>query len=233
MDSIEPAEVAALRDECRRLTAALALAEQDRQFLLYEVHDGVLQELTAATLLLEGSGRPATFVNDEASENFARGLRLLRESLAEVRQLLRGTFWHASEGARLAEALEKVVDRARTDWQLPAALVTNCPELAVSASVEHLLLRIVQESLANVWKHACASEVEVRLLLRDDGLELVIADNGIGFDPALVPAGHFGLESMRARAAALSAQLVFDTAPQHGTRVTLRLPPQSAGLVAS
>lgn len=232
MDNIEPAEVAALRDECRRLTAALALAEQDRQLLLYEIHDGVLQQLTAAALLLEDAGQPATFATALASESHARGLRLLRESMAEVRQLLRGTLCQGNAAAHLAPALEKLVDWARTEWQLPAAFVTNCPELTVPASVEHLLLRIVQESLANVWKHAHASEVEVRLLLRDDGLELVIADNGVGFDPALVPAGHFGLESMRARAAALSAELVFDTAPHHGTRITLRLP-QGVGLVAS
>jgi NarL family two-component system sensor histidine kinase YdfH len=87
----------------------------------------------------------------------------------------------------------------------------------------HLLLRIVQESLYNAWKHARASEVEVRLGTSGDKLELIISDNGIGFDPGQVPAGHFGLEGIRARARVLGASLLLDTAPSHGTRVVVQL----------
>jgi signal transduction histidine kinase len=90
--------------------------------------------------------------------------------------------------------------------------------------VTHLLLRIVQESLYNSWKHANANEVEVRVSQNDGNLELVIADNGLGFDPTQAPPGHYGLASIRARAEALGAQLVLDTAPHHGTRVRVTLP---------
>ena len=218
----EPAEITQPQEECRRLTEALRLAEQDRQHLLYEIHDGVIQDLTAATLLLEGAGRQATFAGAEAEENFAAGLRLLRDSIAEARRVLGGTAVTELDTG-LIPSLRRLVTKARSDLQLPVTLVTSCSALEVSPSVQHLLLRIIQESLANAWKHARATEVEIRLSERDDRLELVIADNGVGFDPALVPAGHFGLDSIKARAAALGAELVFDTAPNHGTRVVVRL----------
>jgi signal transduction histidine kinase len=223
LDSIEPAEIAVLQDECRRLTEALRLAEQDRQHLLYEIHDGILQDLTAASLLLEGAGRQANFTPPEAGESFAGGLRLLRDSIIESRRLVRGTTLSTLADVGLIPALERLVAKVRTDLHLPVSFIANCSDLVMPASHQHLLLRIVQESLANVWKHAQAREVEVQLTERDDCLELVIADNGIGFDPALVPAGHFGLESIQARAAVLNADLVFDTAADHGTRVVVRL----------
>jgi signal transduction histidine kinase len=224
LDTTELAEIATLRQECRRLTEALRLAEQDRQHLLYEIHDGVIQDLTAASLLLDGAGRQASFNGGDASENYAGGLRLLRDSIAEARRLIRGTAIHALAGQDLATMLERLAVKARSDLQLPVSFVASGGPVRLPASVQHLLVRIVQESLANAWKHARATEVEVRLCERDDCLELVIADNGLGFDPALVPPGHFGLESIRARAAALGAELVFDTAPNHGTRVVVRVP---------
>jgi signal transduction histidine kinase len=219
----EPTEIAALQEECRRFTEALALAEQERQHLLYEIHDGVVQDVTAACLLLESVARHVSFSAPDASENFTSGLRLLRDSIVEARRLLRGTTVLTLQGESLAAALERLVAKARSDLQMPITLETNCQRLEAPPSTQHLLLRIVQESLANAWKHARSSEVVVQLMQREDGLELTIADNGVGFDPALVPAGHFGLESIRARAAALNADLIFDTAPSHGTRIVVRL----------
>lgn len=212
-----------LAAECRRLAAALAQAERDREHLAYDLHDSVLQELTAAALLLEGAQQQATFQSDQSRENFSGGLRLLREAIAEARRLIRAATIIASADQSLSAALNQLVSKVRSDLQLPATFhgADNVPE--PPSSVKHMLLRIVQESLYNAWKHAKATQVEVALSQNDDCLELTIADNGIGFDPAHVRPGHFGLDSIRARARALGADLVFDTAPHHGTRVCLRL----------
>src|SRR5437870_3217244 len=84
------ADRASLEAECRRLTQALALAERDRQLLGYEIHDGVVQDLTAAAMLLEGSGRQATFTSPENHESYASGVRLLQETIAKARRLIGG-----------------------------------------------------------------------------------------------------------------------------------------------
>jgi len=219
---------AELRAECRRLTDALALAERDRQLLGYEIHDGVVQDLTAAAMLLEGAGRQATFVSPEIRETYNGGLRLLHDVIAESRQLIRGatTAVELDDGGFIP-AVSRLVERFRADHGLPVLLKGEIGEVLLPPSAQHLLLRIVQEALFNVAKHARASEAEVRLARNGEKLELTIADNGVGFEPTQVPTGHLGLESIRARARLLGADLLFDTAPQHGTRVVvhLTLPP--------
>lgn len=215
---------AELRAECHRLTDALTLAERDRQLLGYEIHDGVVQDLTAAAMLLEGTGRQATFASPEVRENFDGGLRLLQDAIAEARQLIRGATTAVELDDRgYVAAVNRLVEKFRADHGLPVSLECKVSQVSLPLSAQHLLLRILQEALYNVAKHARASEVEVRLARHEEQLELTVADNGVGFEPTHVPAGHFGLESIRARARLLGADLLFDTAPQHGTRVVIRL----------
>src|SRR5256885_5337563 len=82
--------LAHLQAEQRRLAESLALAERDRQLLGYEIHDDVVQDLTAAAMQLEGAGRQATFASPEGKETYAGGLRLLQEGIAKARRLIRG-----------------------------------------------------------------------------------------------------------------------------------------------
>jgi signal transduction histidine kinase len=213
----------ALDAECRRLSAALALAERDRQLLGYEVHDGIVQDLTAAALLLEGAGQQITFTSPEVQENYAGGLRLLKESIAEARRLIGGLATVELNSQGLVSALQRLVEKFRADHGLPVRFDCRLDELTLPASVQHLLLRIAQESLHNALKHARATAVEVCLARRDEKLELSIADNGVGFEPAAVPAGHYGLDGIRARCATLGASLLIDTAPSHGTRIVVQL----------
>src|SRR5262245_41540375 len=88
--ALQRADPAQLQAECHRLAEALALAERDRQLLGYEIHDGVVQDLTAAAMQLEGAGRQASFASPDGQESYAGGLRLLHESMAEARRLIRG-----------------------------------------------------------------------------------------------------------------------------------------------
>jgi signal transduction histidine kinase len=219
-----PDDEAALRSECRRLTEALELAERDRQLLGYEIHDDVVQDLAAAAMQLEGAGRQATFVSPDGKESYAGGLRLLQEGIAKARRLISGSAGVDIDERGLASALSRLVERFRTEQGLAVTFTCDAPEVSLPTSAQHLLLRIAQEALFNVWKHAQASEIEVRLSVEDGKLTLTITDNGTGFDPAAVPPGHFGLEGIRTRARVLGAELLFDTVPHHGTRVVVRLP---------
>ncbi len=214
----------ALRAECRRLSEALALAERDRQLLGYEIHDGVVQDLTAAAMLLEGAFRQATFASSEAKDNYSGGIRLLQDSIAEARGLVRGATTAVEiDASGFTASVKRLMEKFRVDHGLPVNLECDIRDLPLPPSMQHLLLRILQESLHNVAKHARATEVGVQLRQSGSELELSIVDNGVGFEPAQVPPGHFGLQSMRARAQLLGADLFLDTVPQHGTRVVVRL----------
>jgi signal transduction histidine kinase len=210
--------------ELKRLTAALALAERDRQLLGYEIHDGIVQDLTAAAMYLEGNGHAAQLASAESQESAAVGLRLLRDAIAAARRLIRGLATVELDDRGLVSALERLAEKFRTEHALPVFFSNTTSDLSLPASAQHLLLRIAQESLYNAWKHAQAHNIQLRLSATAEQLELSITDDGIGFDPTQVFPNHFGLEGMRTRAGVLGADLQIDSQPGHGTRITVRLP---------
>jgi signal transduction histidine kinase len=96
------------------------------------------------------------------------------------------------------------------------------PRLTPRAEAE--LLRIAQEALNNIVRHADATVVRVRACVVDSHMELVVGDNGIGFEPSEVRKGCFGLASMRERALIIGGELTIDSRPQDGTRVSVSVP---------
>jgi signal transduction histidine kinase len=111
------------------------------------------------------------------------------------------------------------------------AIDVNGPEarLALSQRVETQLFAIGREALANVVKHAGATAAEVRVEAGREQILLEIRDNGHGFDPAGGHPGHFGLESMRSRAAEIGGRLTIASAPNSGTAVRVRVPVDADG----
>jgi signal transduction histidine kinase len=94
------------------------------------------------------------------------------------------------------------------------------------AAVEEHLLRIIQEALHNVSKHAGTGSAVVELDFRSDPLRITIADQGVGFDAQRpsAPAGHLGLTSMAERAQALGGRLAIESRPGAGTRIMIECP---------
>jgi len=85
------------------------------------------------------------------------------------------------------------------------------------------VLRIVQEALNNVRKHADATVIRISASATDEGLEILVMDNGRGFDEERSTSG-FGLVGMRERAALIGARLAVRSAPSDGTRVVITIP---------
>jgi len=210
--------------ELQRLTEALALAERDRQLLGYEIHDGVVQDLSAAAMYLEGAGREAQFASADAQASYASGLRLVREAIVQARRLVRGAAPIEFHEVGLVSLLQQLAEKFRADHALAVDFSSSTAECKAPASVQQVLLRIAQEALYNIWKHAQAKSVQLRLAADEKRLELSIADDGVGFDPEHASPGHFGLEGIRARARAIGADLQIDSRAGQGTRITVRLP---------
>ncbi len=125
-------------------------------------------------------------------------------------------------------ALDEYVDGLRSAVTLRIALVIEADAREWSSPDQTLLFRIVQEAVLNVRKHAEASEVEIRFESTDDGHRLSIRDNGIGignrFDDGVAQRRHFGLSTMRERAASLGACLSVRQVQPRGTVVQIDLP---------
>ncbi len=198
--------------------------EGERQRMAEDIHDGPAQVLTNAIFQVEYLDRILGETDRAAQAEVAFLRDMLRSGLDEVRTFITDLRPPAVD-IGMATAL---ADRARQLQERHGIVV----DVSVDGIDERLtptqrasVLRIVQEALQNVRKHAAATEVAIGL----EGDALVIADNGRGFDLMRLASGtsrNFGLQFMRERAELLGGQLQIESRQGEGTRILLRLPEQ-------
>lgn len=195
---------------------------QERQRLARELHDSVSQALYGISL----GARTARALWDrrgDLTEPLDYIQSLADAGMAEMRALI----FELRPESLEREGLIAVLDRLSTAFasRHDLALETQFdPEPDAPMAVKEALYRIAQEALNNTSKHARASRVEVALTEQDGAFELVIEDDGVGFDPSAEFPGHLGLSSMRERAERIGAELTIDSGAGRGTRVEVRWP---------
>ncbi len=218
-------DLRALREaniELRRLgDAELASAAlEERARLAREIHDGLAQDLWFAKLKhsrlaqIAGFAPEAKQLSDEVEGAIDNALAEARQAVAAMRQ--------SSETGPLVDMLARHVDDFADRFALRAELKIHGPVPEIGARAQAELLRIVQEAMTNVRKHADATVVRVDVTSNGE-LLVTVTDNGRGFRPENISSG-FGLESMRQRAAIIGARLTVTSEPQNGTRVELAMP---------
>lgn len=205
-----------------RQTAVL----EERYRLSREMHDGLAQTLGYLGMQAE---RIEGMAERGESERLPVEIKELRQVIAEayldLRETIDGLRLTLDQPGGFSGALQAHVE----DFTRRSGLPVDCSCVEAPADlppdVALHLLRITQEALANVRRHAQASRVWVSLGRENGTLELTVADDGQGFDAASPLArGHVGLASMRERVRSLDGQLTFATSPGQGTRVTARVP---------
>jgi two-component system nitrate/nitrite sensor histidine kinase NarX len=198
----------------------------ERERLAREMHDGLAQVLgyvnTKAQAVKEllKSGQA-----DVAVQHMEQLEVAAQETYDDVREaiLALGT---NGRNRPLLDLLREYVARFSEMSDIPAELVVEGEPTTFKPGVEVQLLRIVQESLANVRKHAQAGHVQVKFTFGPTGCRLAIEDDGRGFEPGSTARGpwpHLGLQSMEERAGAISARFKLDTSPGEGTRIAVEL----------
>ena len=197
--------------------AQLATLEERRR-LARDLHDTVKQKVFALSLQL-AAAREGAADSERAQQRLFEANTLVEEIQRELSDQLR----ELSESAGAAEDLVPALQRRLSDFARRSgyALTHELPDsLEVLPTQAESVLRVADEALANVLRHAGASRVEVVLALRDGMVELEISDNGRG-GARDSPTG-MGLANMRPRTASLpGGSLTLDTPPAGGTRVRL------------
>jgi signal transduction histidine kinase len=219
-----------LIEQLQATRAELAAAERqagtlaERQRLARDLHDTLTQGFASVVLLLEAAqeslatGRPV-------DRHIEQALRSARDNLAESRRVLWALRPQPLAGQPLPQALGELAGRLAEETGLYAETLVTGTARPLSAEVEEALLRIGQEALANVRKHAAASRVTVTLSYLDDAVTLDVADDGVGFEQAAAATagGGLGLGAMRERVEGLGGQLVVESAPGEGTTVAVEV----------
>lgn len=199
------------------------LAERNR--LAGEIHDSLEQGFTGLKLQLETTA-DFTTCPPEVKSGLAVALNMVAFSRSEVRNAVLDMHSSILASADLETALRQILAQVAPHPDY-AALKVEGTLRRLGSTIEHHLLRIAQEAIANAVKHASARHLEVTLVFRDTEVELTIADDGRGFDAAAVlqgDSGHFGLPSFRGRASKLGGAVEIASRPGAGTRITVRVP---------
>jgi signal transduction histidine kinase len=203
------------------------LEERDR--LAREMHDGLAQVLGYLSLKAASAQE---LLAAQQSEGLRAELRQMekaaQEAYVDVREAILGLRSSVVLGGGLVRTLTEYLHKFTSQSGIKAELTTSPdgnPQLPPATEVQ--LIRIIQEALTNVRKHARAKRVWVRLEIKVPRAKIEVEDDGQGFDlPEVLrqEGHHFGLHTMKERAESVGGQLHIDTKPGQGTKVRINLP---------
>jgi signal transduction histidine kinase len=208
------------------LRRALDASELERRRIAADLHDGILQDLSAAAFSLGALGERVPAAENGHKKTLEQAAVACRSAVRTLRSMLVEIY-----PPRLREA---GLESALTDLLTPLeergveTTVTIAPGLELSEELEALLFRVSQESLRNVVAHAGARHVEVSASTSNGVVRLVVSDDGSGFsaERALTREreGHLGLRLLRDLAADAGARLEIDSSAGQGTTIRLEAP---------
>lgn len=195
----------------------------ERQRLSQEIHDTLAQGFTGIITQLEAAaeakGDPV-----EWQRHVGSAMALARENLTAARRSVRALGPEPLAVATLPDALGEVSRRWSGRTGVEVRFTTTGTARALHPEIEATLLRITQEALANVEKHAAATIVGLTLSYMGDQVTVDVRDDGKGFEPDTVGEGGFGIPGMRARVARLAGTLHVESEPGGGAAVSADLP---------
>jgi signal transduction histidine kinase len=217
-------ENARLHEQVQRLAIV-----EERERIGKDLHDGVIQAIYAVGLSLDDVPEMMDDEPDEARRRVERAIDSLDQTIRDIRNFIFGLRPALLDSVDIVEGLAALADEFRVntmiDVELRAGPTVTVPYIGADRTAE--LLSIAREALSNIARHARATRAE--LTVDPDptiaGIEIVIADNGSGFDPAAARGlGHQGLRNMRTRAVSIGATLLVDSHPGAGARIIVRVP---------
>src|ERR1700692_1364047 len=202
------------------------MAERNR--MARDIHDTLAQGFTGVIVQLEAV-KEAMSRNQavKASGHLDRAGELARESLREARRSVQALRPQALEEKQLSEALKDLIERMTSGTTVHAEFTLQGEQQKLPAEWETNLLRIGQEVLTNVLRHARARTFNVLLVFDSREIRLNLRDDGCGFDPKRRHEG-FGLQGMRERAEGMGGHLSIESANGKGTMISIVLPLASA-----
>jgi PAS domain S-box-containing protein len=220
------AHQATLAIQLTRLSAqsrqSAVMAERNR--MARDIHDTLAQGFTGVIVQLEAAEEAMSQSRTaRVSDHLNQAGELARESLREARRSVQALRPQALEGKQVSEALKDLIEKMTRGTTVHAEFTLQGNQQKLPPEWEANLLRIGQEVLTNVLRHARASTFNVLLVFDSREIRLNLRDDGCGFDPKRRHEG-FGLQGMRERAEGMGGHLSIESANGKGTMISIVLP---------
>ena len=198
--------------------------EQERIRIAGELHDGVMQEMLAVTMMLGTAKRRIPDESDARATIDKIQEKMIRVG-TDLRQLSHDLHPPALQEAGLPQAMRVYCEQFSESTGIPVACEADDNVRDLSRGAALALFRIVQEALGNAAKHGRAKQITVRLTRSADVVSLAVSDDGVGFDSSgLATSGGLGLIMMRERASQLNGKFDFESALGRGTTISVSIP---------
>ena len=212
-------ENARLHEQVQRLAIV-----DERERISKDLHDGIIQSIYAVGLSLEDVPELIAEDPDEVVQRVERAIDTLHLTIRDIRNFIFGLRPELLGGTTLVGGLAALVDDLRHDSIADVELVLGAVAQEPPEATTSHLLGIVNEALSNIARHSGATRAWIDVTGDDQGMTIVVRDNGRGFDPATgASLGHQGLRNMQSRAVDIGAIMDISSTPGVGTEIRVRL----------
>jgi signal transduction histidine kinase len=195
---------------------------RERNRVSRELHDTVVHSLSGLSVQLETIKAYLGRDKEIANTLVDQALASTRSGLSETRRALKELRASPLEDLGLIEAVRTMAYAAAQRGSLELDLNLPDQEMCLAPNIEQSIYRIIQEAVENVVHHANANKLTIRLRVLEKDLEVLVQDDGIGFDATQTKVeGHYGLSGMRERAQVAGGQLDLNSQPNNGTSITV------------
>jgi len=201
------------------LQSQLEVQEQTFQHIAREIHDNIGQKLTLAKLYLNTLSYSSM---EEVKSSVIDSLSLITDSIGSLSDVSRSMGTEVLLNNGLVKGIELELGKLQKSGLYQCDLKVNGQEIFLNANTEIVIFRIVQECINNFLKHANGTCESIQLHYATDELELVIKDNGQGFETNSSPHGS-GLINIKKRAAMLNGVCIIESSG-NGTAITIKIP---------
>ncbi len=195
----------------------------DRERISRELHDGVIQSIYAAGLMLEGAKYEMNRHPDQAMAHLDQVTRALDATIRDIRRYIFDLRGEVS-GEELVPSLRRLLQEFEANTYLRTSLkVIGEPLGPLQRERQQHLYQIVREALSNVARHAHANGVALTIIYSDEGVDLHVADDGVGMDRIPLHKGY-GLRNIRERVRLLDGTMKIESAPGKGVTLHIGVP---------
>jgi PAS domain S-box-containing protein len=210
--------------ERRTLWHMLQSSDHERQLIAYDIHDGLAQQLAAATMQFQSYEHLKDHHPASAGTAFDAGLQMLRQAHSEARRLISGVRPPILDESGIVAALAHLVHDQQEPDGPSIEFQSDVEFRRLEPVLENAAYRIAQEALANACQHSRSRRVRLALLQSDRTIRIEVQDWGVGFDPGSIGENRFGLQGIRERARLLGGQVTIDSQVGKGTSIEVHLP---------
>lgn len=216
------AEIAAQKEI--RIKSIIEAEEKERRRIAQDLHDGVGQILSAAKLNLSGLESQIKLEDQKQKDAFKNALDLIDDSVKEVRAVSHNMMPNTLIKLGLASAIREFITKIGNVPNLKVDLEIVGLDKRIDENTETVLYRVIQEIVANIIKHAKATEISLQLIKHEKELSIMIEDNGVGFDTSKINSFEgIGLKNIISRIEFINGTVHFDSTLNRGTTVVIEV----------